>query len=117
MTALAFGMLVALGGCTFLGEHAQAAGTTGTHRTATPTRPAGQATAATLAPAADHGPRGGAEGTVIFDGGGHPLAYVVASGDNLSTIAERLGITLDDLISRAGAYAAIHPGDRLSLAG
>lgn len=110
-------MLLALGGCSFLGEHAQAGGTTEPHRTAGATQSAEPTPFATLPQAVDHGRRGGAEGTVVVDGAGDPVAYVVASGDNLSTIAERLGITLDDLVSRAGAYAGIHPGDRLSLVG
>lgn len=51
-----------------------------------------------------------------MDDAGNPAAYVVAAGDNLSSIAERFGISLDDLITRAEAYGAIHPGDKLNLA-
>lgn len=69
--------------------------------------------------AAGCGPRSsrGAEGTVVVEDAGNPVAYVVAAGDNLSSIAERFGISLDDLITRAEAYGAIHPGDELNLVG
>lgn len=52
---------------------------------------------------------------MVVDDVGDPVAYIVAAGDNLSSIAERLGISLDDLISRAEAYGGIHPGEKLSL--
>lgn len=64
---------------------------------------------------ADHGPETGAEGTVIDDAAGDPVAYVVASGDNLSSIADRLGITVDELTTNSGAYGQLQPGMKLAL--
>ena len=52
---------------------------------------------------------------MIDDGAGDPVTYVVASGDNLSSIADRFGITMDELTTTSGAYAGIVPGQRLAL--
>ncbi|WP_440294438.1 LysM peptidoglycan-binding domain-containing protein [Humibacter sp.] len=52
---------------------------------------------------------------MIDDSTGDPVMYVVASGDNLSSIADRLGITVDELTTTSGAYAGIVPGQRLAL--
>lgn len=38
-----------------------------------------------------------------------------ASGDNLSSIADRFGITLDELTTTSGACGGIVPGKRLAL--
>lgn len=45
----------------------------------------------------DSGPAGGAHGTVTTDEDGLPVEYTVASGDVYSAIADRLGISVDDL--------------------
>ncbi|MCU1440012.1 MAG: hypothetical protein JWP85_1009 [Rhodoglobus sp.] len=45
----------------------------------------------------DHGPRVGAEGEVT-EANGRPLAYLVAPDDILGEIAERFGLTIDDLL-------------------
>lgn len=52
---------------------------------------------------------------MIDDSTGDPVMYVVASGDNLSSIADRLGITVDELTTTSGTYAGIVPGQRLAL--
>jgi hypothetical protein len=44
----------------------------------------------------DHGSRSGAEGHTAT-AAGRPTAYTVVRGDNLSSIAKRFGLTLDDL--------------------
>ena len=119
--ALAVGLLVTTGGCTSPSGHPPAAASRATHSVSvpasTPAAAPSSTVQATLPPNADHGPRGGAEGTVVLDDAGNPAAYVVAAGDNLSSIAERFGISVDDLVSRAEAYGAIHPGDELNLVG
>lgn len=38
-----------------------------------------------------------------------------ASGDNLSSIADRFGITVDELTTTSGACGGIVPGKRLAL--
>lgn len=52
---------------------------------------------------------------MIDDGAGDPVAYVVVSGDNLSSIADRLGMTLDELTTVSGAYGELLPGNKLDL--
>ncbi|GAB3608293.1 hypothetical protein GCM10027414_04180 [Humibacter ginsengiterrae] len=52
---------------------------------------------------------------MIDDAAGDPVAYVVASGDNLSSIADRLGITFDELTTNSGAYEMLQPGQKLDL--
>lgn len=69
----------------------------------------------TTSPIIDHGAETGAEGTVIDDVAGDPVTYVVASGDNLSSIADRLGITVDELTTTSGAYGQLQPGMKLAL--
>ncbi|GAB3388529.1 hypothetical protein GCM10027568_09630 [Humibacter soli] len=66
-------------------------------------------------PIVDHGPETGAEGSVIDDAAGEPITYVVVSGDNISSIAERLGITVDELTTTSEAYGALLPGKKLAL--
>jgi len=46
----------------------------------------------------DSGPASGANGQVQLDGSGAPLSYTTASGDSWPSIAERFGITEDDLL-------------------
>ena len=52
---------------------------------------------------------------MIDDVAGDPVTYVVASGDNLSSIADRLGITVDELTTTSGAYGQLQPGMKLAL--
>jgi LysM repeat protein len=52
---------------------------------------------------------------VIDDGAGDPATYVVASGDNFSSIADRFGITVDELSTTSGVYSGLVPGKRLAL--
>jgi hypothetical protein len=40
---------------------------------------------------------------------------VVASGDNLASIADRFGIAVDELTTSSGAYGALVPGKNLAL--
>ena len=77
----------------------------------------------------DTGPRPGANGSVGADGNGNPMAYAVAEGDDMRSIAERFCIgsnpeVLDQLnsIRRTSLYssegktpATVHPGDTLNL--
>ena len=98
---------LALDGCTSPSSEPRAP-------TVTPTAVSGTS-ASTPPSAVDHGPEIGAEGSVIDDSTGDPVMYVVASGDNLSSIADRLGITVDELTTTSGAYAGIVPGQRLAL--
>jgi LysM repeat protein len=48
-------------------------------------------------------------------GQNNDVTYVVASGDNLSSIADRFGITMDELTTSSGAYGALVPGKKLAL--
>ena len=57
---------------------------------------------------ADGGALEGAHGEVALTGAGEPLSYWTATGDELGQIAQRFGITVEDLIY-------LNPGRRLSL--
>lgn len=46
---------------------------------------------------ADSGKTAGASGVVAVDGSGAAVSYTVARGDTLSNIADRLGLTVDDI--------------------
>ncbi|TBN56144.1 LysM domain-containing protein [Glaciihabitans arcticus] len=56
----------------------------------------------------DGGVLEGAQGEVALTGSGEPLSYWTATGDQLSQIAQRFGITVADLVY-------LNPGRRLSL--
>lgn len=62
----------------------------------------------------DHGPRGGANGTVELDADGTLTAYTAASGDSHWGIQERFCFSLI-LHNNMIRYDDLHPGDRLSL--
>ncbi len=69
--------------------------------------------------AADRGARTGAEGTVAISDG-KPVSYTVVSDDNLTAIATRFGLTLNQLLylnppSGTSVNSSIDVGQKLNL--